>query len=188
MTILVRAIFLENNKYYSQVCLDHIRIESIEELKKLILKFIRLYCFDEIIMDRDVNFDILLDEIIKCKDISTSKGPKPLRIRFDKIDGFFKAHGGEFGHLVLFDCLIYGLSDKICEKSKYLISEKSGMTDSINHNFGKIRIHSYNSLSIEKILAFYKVIMLIKSVANKSKNYYYNIFLEKGLYKDKSNT
>ena len=111
-----------------------------------------------------------------------------MRIRFDKIDGFFKAHGGEFGHLVLFDCLIYGLSDKICEKSKYLISEKSGITDSINHNFGKIRIDSYNSLSIEKILAFYKVIMLIKSVANKSKNYYYNIFLEKGLYKDKSDT
>ena len=31
--------------------------------------------------------------------------------------------------------------------------------------------------------------MLIKSVVNKNKNhYYYNIFLEKGLYKDKSNT
>ena len=69
MTIVVRAIFLEN-KYYSQVFRDYIRIEGIEESKKLILKFIRLYCFDEIIMDRDVNFDILLDEIIKCKDIS----------------------------------------------------------------------------------------------------------------------
>ena len=69
MTIVVRAIFLEN-KYYSQVFRDYIRIEGIEESKKLILKFIRLYCFDEIIIDRDVNFDILLDEIIKCKDIS----------------------------------------------------------------------------------------------------------------------
>ena len=69
MKIVVRAIFLEN-KYYSQVFRDYIRIEGIEESKKLILKFIRLYCFDEIIMDRDVNFDILLDEIIKCKDIS----------------------------------------------------------------------------------------------------------------------
>ena len=69
MTIVVRAIFLEN-KYYSQVFRDYIRIEGIEESKKLILKFIRLYCFNEIIMDRDVNFDILLDEIIKCKDIS----------------------------------------------------------------------------------------------------------------------
>ena len=44
--------------------------------------------------------------------------------------------------------------DKICEKIKYLISEKSGITDSINHNFGKIRINSNNSLPIEKILAF----------------------------------
>ena len=33
------------------------------------------------------------------------------------------------------------------------------------------------------------VLILIKSVVNKNKNeYYYNIFLEKGLYKEKSNT
>ena len=69
-----------------------------------------------------------------------------------------------------------------------LISGKSGDTDSINHNFGKIRIDSYNSLSIEKILTFH-VIILIKSVVNKNKNEnYYNIFLEKGLHKDKSDT
>ena len=47
----------------------------------------------------------------------------------------------------------------------------------------------YNYSLIEKILTFYNAIMLIKSVVNKNKNgYYYNIFLEKGLYKDKSNT
>ena len=35
----------------------------------------------------------------------------------------------------------------------------------------------------------FHVIILIKSVVNKNKsNYYYNIFLEKGLYKDKSDT
>ena len=33
---------------------------------------------------------------------------------------------------------------------KYLISEKSGITDSINHNFRKIRIDSYNYLPIVK--------------------------------------
>ena len=39
------------------------------------------------------------------------------------------------------------------------------------------------------ILTFHNVIILIKSVVNKNKNeYYYNIFLEEGLYKDKSNT
>ena len=35
-----------------------------------------------------------------------------------------------------------GLFDKICDKVKYLISEKSGTADSINHNFGEIRIDS----------------------------------------------
>ena len=42
---------------------------------------------------------------------------------------------------------------------------------------------------MEKILSFYNVIILIKSVVNKNENeYYYNIFLKKGLYKDKANT
>ena len=55
--------------------------------------------------------------------------------------------------------------DKICDKIKYLISEKSGIADSI---------------------LFY---ILIKSIVNENKNnYYYDIFLEKGTCKDKSNT
>ena len=42
---------------------------------------------------------------------------------------------------------------------------------------------------MEKILTSHNLIILIKSVVNKNKNnYYYNIFLEKGQYKDKSNT
>ena len=69
------------------------------------------------------------------------------------------------------------------------MSGKNGITDSINHSFAEIRIDSYNSLPIEKILTFHNVIILIKSVVNKNKNeYFYNIFLEKGLYKDRSNT
>ena len=48
----------------------------------------------------------------------------------------------------------------------------------------KIRNDLYNYLLIEKILTFYNAVKLIKSVVNKNKNkYYYNIFLEKGLYK-----
>ena len=69
-------------------------------------------------------------------------------------------------YLVLFD---HRLFDKFCDKFKYLISKKSGVTDSINHNFGKIKINSYNSLRIEKILTFHNVIILIKSVVNKNK-------------------
>ena len=68
-----------------------------------------------------------------------------------------------------------------------LISEKSGIADSINYNFGEIRIDSYNYLPID-LLIFHNVIIFIKSVVNKNKNnYYYNILLEKGLYKDKPN-
>ena len=109
-----------------------------------------------------------------------------MRIIFDKIDGFIGVRRSEFRHLVLFD---NGLFDKICDKIQYLISEKSGIADSINHNFGEIRIDSCNYLLIENILTFHNVIILIKSVVNKNKNnYYYNIFLEKDLHKDKSDT
>ena len=108
-----------------------------------------------------------------------------MRIRFDKIDGFIRILDSEIKHLVLFD---HELFDKICDRIKHLISEKSGITDSINHNFARIRIYSYNSLPIEEILTFHIVIILIKLVVNKDKNeYYYNIVLEKGSYKDKSN-
>ena len=54
--------------------------------------------------------------------------------------------GGEFWHLVLF---VFGLFENICYRIKYLIGEKSGITDSVNHNFGEIKIVSYISLPIE---------------------------------------
>ena len=58
---------------------------------------------------------------------------------------------------------------------RYLISAKSGLKDSINHNFARIRIDSHNSLPVEKTLIFHNVITLIKPVVNKNKNnYYYN--------------
>ena len=155
------------------------------------------YYFDDIIRfwDRDINFsDISLDEKLykeKYENIliygisyKTSTGTKPLRIRFDKIDGFIKIYDNS-RYSVLFD---YSYCDEIYDKIKYLISEKSAITHSINHNFARIRIDLYNSLPIEKILTFHNVIILIKSIVNKNKNeYYYNIFLQKGSYKDKSN-
>ena len=79
------------------------------------------------------------------------------------MDGFIKAFDGEIKHLVLFD---YGLLDNIYDGVKYFISEKSGITDSINHDFRKIRLYSYNFLPIEKSLTFHNVITHIKSAAN----------------------
>ena len=121
-------------------------MERKDELKEIDIKNRTCYYFDDIITNRDIySVDILLDEKvygnISLYDISckTSTGPTQLRIRLDKIDVFIIILDGKTKHLVLFD---YGLCDKICDKIKYLLSEKSGITDSINHNFGKIRIDS----------------------------------------------
>ena len=105
---------------------------------------------------------------------------KRLQDHYDKMDGFIQIHN-EIRCLVLFDC---GWFDKICDRIKYFISGKNGITDSINHNFARIRIDSYifwfiDFLHIEKTLTFYNVIILIKSVVNKNKNsYYYNIYFK----------
>ena len=96
-----------------------------------------------------------------------------MRIDFNKTNGFTKIHG-KIRYLVLF---AYSYCDKICDKIKYLISEKSGIADSSNHNFARIRIGSCKFLPIENILTFHNLILIIKSVANKNNNeYYYNIF------------
>ena len=59
-------------------------------------------------------------------------------IRFDEIDGLIKIHDG-IRYFALFDC---GWCDKICNRIKYVISEESGVTDSINHTFARIIIDS----------------------------------------------
>ena len=69
---------------------------------------------------------------------------------YDEIDGFIKIQD-RIRYLILFG---YGWFEEICDKIKYLISERSGITNSINHNFARIRIDSYNSLLIDKILTF----------------------------------
>ena len=74
-----------------------------------------------------------------------------MNIRFDKIDGFIISLDGKIKHLILFD---YGLFNKICDKIKNLISKNSDNINNINHNFGKIRIDSYNSLPIKKYHLF----------------------------------
>ena len=115
----------------------------------------------------------------------TLMGTKPVHIRFDKIDGFIKVYDGT-SYLVLFSSERYNPIYKII---RYLDSEESSITYSISHNFAGIRIDSYNYLPIEKTLTFHNIVILIKSVANKKKNNYdYDIFLEKVLYEDKSDT
>ena len=113
-------------------------------------------------------------------------GENSLRIRFKKINGLIKIYNG-VRNLELFDSyneFCYRNNSRIYntifDRITYLISEKSGIKDSINHNFGRIRIDSCNSLPNEKPLTFYNVRMLNSPVVNENKNdYYYNIFLKK---------
>ena len=166
------------DKKYMKIKFDSDEELRVNELKEIDIKSHAGYCFDDIIKDVDINFSAILlgkklYENISVYDISykPSTDPKPL-----KIDGFIRVYGSKTRHLVLFD---YGLFDKNCDKIKCLISEKIGITDSINHNFGKIRIVSYKPLPIEKRLTFHNVIILIRSVVYKNKNNYYYIFGER---------
>ena len=77
-------------------------------------------------------------------------GSKPLRIRFDEIDRFIKTYDG-VRYLVLVGSRLY---DAICNKCIFLISEKGGIKDSINHNCARISIFSFNSLPIIKNVDF----------------------------------
>ena len=144
------------------------------------------YYFDDIIKLEDFDIDnILIDEKshknILIYDISykTLIGSKPLRIRFDEIDGIIRIYNGT-RYLTLFGTKKY---DAIYDRIRYLISLKSSITYIFSHYFAKIKVDSYDSLPIEKILTLHNVIILIKSVLNKDKNhYYYKIFLEKCSY------
>ena len=68
-------------------------------------------------------------------------GTKPLRVRFHKVDGFIKVFDGT-RYLVLFGTERY---DAIDDRIRYLISQKSGITYIVDHNFARIRIEPYNS-------------------------------------------
>ena len=68
-----------------------------------------------------------------------------LMIRLDEMDWFIKIYDG-IRYLVLFGRAWY---DGIYSRIRYLISEKSGVVDSINHNFARNIIDLYNSLPIK---------------------------------------
>ena len=100
-------------------------------------------------------------------------GPKPLRVRFDKIDGLVKMYDGT-KYIILLGPEKY---DAIYNRIRYLISLKSSITYMFSHIFAKIKVNSYDSLPIEKRMALRNVIIQIKWVLNKDKNHYhYNIF------------
>ena len=102
-------------------------MDSNNELKEIDIKNCTCYYFDDIIKFEDFDLDnILIEESyenilfynILYKSLIDSK---PLRIRFDKIQGFIRVYVGT-RYLVLFGSEKY---DSICNKIRILISVKS---------------------------------------------------------------
>ena len=102
-------------------------------------------------------------------------GTKPLRIRSRKIDGIVTIYNGT-RHLVLFGPEKY---HGIYNRTRYLISQKIGITYVNSHNCARFKVDSCDPLPLEKTLTLYNIIILIKSFLNKDQNQYcYNIFWE----------
>ena len=136
--------------------------------------------FNDIIEFEDFDIDNFLVDEKSHGNILTQIGPKPLRIRFNLVDGFISIYDGS-RYLVLFSLEKY---DAFYNRIRYSIDVKSGITYVFSHYGTKINVHSYDSLPPEKVLTFHNVIILIKSVLNKDQtHYYYNIFLEKCLHR-----
>ena len=112
-------------------------MECEDKLKEIHSKTRACYYFDDLINDIGINFsDTLLEEKL-YKNILVYGIHKKLRL--GEIDGFIRVRGSEFRYLGLCN---HGLLDKICDKIKYLISDKNdGIRDSINRNFGSELIH-----------------------------------------------
>ena len=159
------------------------KMESNDKLKETDIKNCTCYYFDDIIKIEDFDLDnILVDkksyENILVYNISYKCliYSKPLRIRFDKIDGLIRVYDGT-RYLVLLGSEKH---DPVYNRIRYLISVKSGITYIISHNYANIRVDSHNSLPLEKAITLRNIIILVKSVWKKDKNnYYYNISLEK---------
>ena len=92
-------------------------MKSKNELKENDIENRVCYYFDDIINGTKINFNNIFLDINLYENISiynilykTPTGPKPLRIRFDKIDGFIISLDSKIKHLILFD---YRLLNKI---------------------------------------------------------------------------
>ena len=99
-------------------------MESNDKLKEINIKNQMYYYFDDIIEIEDFDFDNILIDEKSCKNIlaynisyKTLIGAKPLRIRFDKVDGFIKDYNGT-RYLVLFGLEKY---DAIYNRIRYFI-------------------------------------------------------------------
>ena len=91
-------------------------------------------------------------------------GDKPFHIKFDKINGFIRVYD-EGKWLVFFGAEKY---HSIYNRIRYVIAVKGDVTYAFfSHNYTKLKIDSYNYLSLEKTLTIFNVVILIDSVFSK---------------------
>ena len=83
-------------------------------------------------------------------------GTKLLHVRFDQIDGFIRVYNGT-RYLELFGPQKY---DAIYNRIRYLVNQNSGTTHINCRNYARIKIDSYDSLSLEETLTLYNIIIL----------------------------
>ena len=88
--------------------------------------------YDNVLIDEKSHKNILIHDISYKPLI----GAKPLHIRVNKIDGFIKIYDGT-RYLVLFDPEEH---DAIYNRIRYLISQKSCITNVFSHCFTKIKL------------------------------------------------
>ena len=156
------------------------------KLRDINIKNGTCYYFDDIIELEDFDLNNILIgrksyENIGVYGISYKNfiGTKPMRITLNKIEQFTRDYD-RTRDLVLFGGEKY---DFIYNRIRNLVGVKSDNRCVSSHNYAKIKVHSYDSFSLEKTFTFHNVIRLIKSVFIKDKNsYYYNILLEKCSY------
>ena len=148
-------------------------MESNDELKEINIKNGTRYYVDDIIKIEYFDFDNIgrkLTHKILVRDNSYKVliVAKPLRIKIDKVDRFIIVFD-ETRNLVLFRSEKY---DLIYNRIRYLIAVKDGITYATSHNYSKIKVVSYDSLPLEKTLAFHNVIIHINLLWNKDQSHY----------------
>ena len=118
-------------------------MENNDKLKEIDIKNCTCYYFDDIIKIETFDFDkILINEksyenILVCNISCISLiDSKPLRVRFNKIDGFIRVYDRS-RYFVLFGSETY---NSIYDRIRYLASVKSGITYIISHNYAKIKV------------------------------------------------
>ena len=130
--------------------------------------------FDDITNGTKINFsNILLNkklyETISISNIlyKTPAGPKPLCIRFDEIDGFITSVDGKIKHLIflIMDCLV-----KFVIRLNILEVKKVVLQIVLTIILERLELFHITPYLLKKILTFYTVIILIKSVVSKNEN------------------